>query len=303
MRNGLKKDDIYSYSKLKADLEALKEKFPEQIDLITIGSSVEGRNLYALRIGTGKKAILCHGAHHAREWLTTYLIMDFIDHLLTDCSWPWLTMREEWLADVSFCFIPMVNPDGVTLVQEGSEKSQYQKELISWNQGSTDFTSWKANSRGVDLNRQYPADWESIQADPGKPSPSHYKGNCPLSEPESRALYQFVQQNHFDCALAYHSSGEEIFWRYTLPDHLVHQHRSLAEKLAEVTCYQLIEPEGTPSGGGFTDWFLTEFKRPAFTIEIAPFIGPRPVPNHLYKQIFEANELVLYTIASHLRGD
>ncbi|WP_440896207.1 M14 family metallopeptidase [Amphibacillus sp. Q70] len=300
MENDFDSKQMYSYQKLKIDLNDVKKQFPDQVELITIGSSVEGRDLYALRIGSGKKAVLCHGAHHAREWMTTRLIVDFINHLLTDCSWPWLSIREDWLTDITFWFIPMVNPDGVTLVQGGINDLSNRKELIDWNNNSTDFTGWKANSRGVDLNRQYPADWESIQADPGQPSSSHYKGSHPLSEPETQAIYQFVKQYHFDCAIAYHSSGEEIFWRYTLPDDLVDQHRPLAERLAEVTRYRLIEPEGTPSGGGFTDWFLTQFQKPAFTIEIAPSIGPRPVPDHLYKQIFQANELVLYTIASYL---
>jgi len=300
LENEQKQRKNYRYQDLKKDLHRIEENFSNQVELITIGSSVEGRQLYALRVGSGDKKVIIHGAHHAREWMTSRLIVDFINHLLTDLSWPWLSLREDWLTEVTIWFIPMINPDGVTLVQDGADLFSNRLELIDWNNGSTDFTGWKANSRGVDLNRQYPTGWDSIQNDPGVQSASNYKGQKPLTEPEVQALYQFVNQHAFDCALAYHSSGEEIFWRYNLSDEQAKPYRELAENLAEVTRYQLIEPEGTPSGGGFTDWFLTEFEKPSFTIEIAPSIGPRPVPDLLYERVFHTNELVLYTVVAYL---
>lgn len=296
----LKTKKAYRYLDLAKDLNRIATDFPDQVELTSIGSSVEGRELYALKVGTGNKKILVHGAHHAREWMTSRLIVDFIDHLLTDLQWSWLTLREDLLQKLTIWFIPMVNPDGVTLVQDGADQFSNQAELIKWNQGSTDFTSWKANSRGVDLNRQYPVDWEDIQNDPGEASPSNFKGEKPLSEPESKALYEFVNAHAFDCALAYHSSGEEIFWRYNLSDEQVEPFKKLADHLAEATRYELIEPEGIPSGGGFTDWFLTTFQQPSFTMEIAPSIGPRPVPNVFYERVFHTNELVLYTVATFL---
>lgn len=295
-----KHKSVYSYEKLAVDLAQIKERYPEQVELRKIGLSVEGRDLFSVKIGSGNKVVLCHGAHHAREWMTSWLIVDLIKHLLESQSDLWRTMREDWLTELTFWFIPMVNPDGVTLVQEGADHFFNQSALIDWNDGSNQFMSWKANSRGVDLNRQYPVDWEAIQADPGEPKSSHFKGKEPLSEPESLALAEFVNQHPIDCAIAYHSSGEEIFWRYNLTDDRADQHRPLAEKLAKVTGYQLIEPKGVPSGGGFTDWFLTEFNKPAFTIEIAPSVGPRPVPNIFYERVFNKNEAVLATVAKYL---
>ncbi|MBM7541476.1 M14 family metallopeptidase [Amphibacillus cookii] len=294
-------DRIYSFECLKDDLTRLADQYVNEVKLETIGYSVTRREILAVKVGSGKKIILCHGTHHAREWLTTTLLVDFIVHILQDNSWPWLTIREDWLNLVSFWFIPMVNPDGVTLVQEGLNRFDNAEALLKWNKESTDFTSWKANSRGVDLNRQYPTDWESIKGNPGAPSSSHFKGYQPLSEPEVQAVYHFVKKRNIDVAIAYHSSGEEIFWRYRLNDTIVEkQLRPLAEALANITGYRLINPSDHPSGGGFTDWFLTTYKRPGFTIEIAPSVGPQPVPLHLYKQVFQSNELVLYTIAEHL---
>ena len=300
MGNQFKLAEIYRYENLEADLKQFEKQFADLVELETIGLSVEGRKLYGLKVDKGQLKILCHGSHHAREWMTSRLIVDFIHHLLADQKKPWKKIREDWLETLSFWFIPMVNPDGVTLVQEGPESFLNREQLLDLNGQSLDFTSWKANSRVVDLNRQYPVDWEEIQADPGQPSPTNYKGKQPLSEPEIKGLVDFVKKQQFDCALAYHSSGEEIFWRYKLPNPYVNQFRPLAEKLASVTNYSLIEPQGIPSGGGFTDWFLTEFKKPSFTFEIAPYVGSRPVPYHYYQQIFADNKHVLYTVGEFL---
>lgn len=300
MESKIELTQIYRYDNLVSDLNQLAKQFPNLVELEMIGTSVEGRKLLALKVGTGDVKVICHGAHHAREWMTSRLIVDFICHLMTSETKPWKHIRKEWLDRITFWFVPMVNPDGVTLVQDGPDHFSNRDELIDLNDDSLDFSSWKANARGVDLNRQYPIDWEEIQADPGRPSSSNYKGEHPLSEPEIKSLVDFVNQHDFDCALAYHSSGEEIFWRYNLPNRFIESFRPLANQLADVTKYCLIEPEGIPSGGGFTDWFLTKFKKPSFTFEIAPYIGPRPVPDHYYDQVFYDNKLVLYTVGDYL---
>ncbi|WP_067840127.1 M14 family metallopeptidase [Amphibacillus sediminis] len=291
---------VYSYYQLCSDLNRLATRYANQLSLSTIGYSAEGRRIFAVKVGKGHKKLLCHGAHHAREWLTSALIVDLIETLFTDQDAPWKTLREKQLDQLALTFVPMVNPDGVTLVQEGASGFPHHKDLIAWNEGSTDFRSWKANSRGVDLNRQYPVGWEDIQQDPGEPKSSHYKGKKPLSEPEVQALYRLAEDELFDCAIAYHSSGEEIFWRYNLQGDIIEKYRPLAEGLAKLTGYRLIEPGPNPSGGGFTDWFLTSFQKPCFTIEIAPSVGPKPVPLDFYDQIYHENKDVIPLLGKYL---
>lgn len=53
----------------------------------------------------------------------------------------------------------MVNPDGVDLVLNGPP-NHLRKDLIEINEGSEDFIHWKANIRGIDLNNQFPANWD-----------------------------------------------------------------------------------------------------------------------------------------------
>lgn len=285
----------YSFEQLCYDITALAERYHQLLSVKIIGYSVQERPIYALKLGHGKVNLLLHGAHHAREWLTTALLMDQVETYCVESGSTLVLsvpMLEVIRTDVSLWFIPMVNPDGVTLVQEGVTSFANQLELIEWNGEKNDFQAWKANARGVDLNRQYPIDWQGIKDCPIGPAPSHYKGAAPLSEPEVKAVYQFVQDHDIQLALAYHSSGQEIYWKYKSTGKLTNDAKRIAEHIKEKTGYQLIDPGSDPSGGGFTDWFIAVMKRPSFTIEISPYIGPRPVPLSYYDQIWQENRAV-----------
>lgn len=302
LKSRLTLGEVYSYQQLILDCGRLQKQYPACIQVSTIGQSVEGRKIVAIRLGNGSDEVLISGAYHAREWLTAFLLMDIIETYVneTEILIEGSTVSiSDVLDQCSLWFIPMVNPDGVTLVQDGPDAFENKQQLLEWNHGSRDFSSWKANSRGVDLNRQYPADWDFIQANPGIPASENFKGNAPLSEPESQSVYQFVQSHAIKIAAAYHSSGEEIYWKYKSPKRLSVITEKIALRLADLTGYQLIYPEPNPSGGGFTDWFLSHYHRPSFTIEIAPYVGPKPVPLIHYARIFQQNVAVPLLLANH----
>ncbi|WP_246367118.1 M14 family metallopeptidase [Paraliobacillus salinarum] len=293
---------VYTYDRLFKDAMRLMDRYPNLIKTEIIGYSIENRKLIALQLGNGPDKIFISGAHHAREWLTTPLLMDIIETYATmgDDMSPSTKQRiKSILHTCTFIFVPMVNPDGVTLVQKGIQSTKDKHLLIKWNQGSDDFSAWKANINGVDLNRQYPVDWADIQSDPGKPLLENFKGYTPLSEPEALAVYNYVQSQSIKIAAAYHSSGEEIFWKYKSKGELERSSKEIALKLAELTGYELIFPSDNPSGGGFTDWFISYYKRPSFTIEIAPYVGPKPVPIRYYDSIFQKNKLVPLLLAEN----
>ncbi|MBM7571004.1 M14 family metallopeptidase [Aquibacillus albus] len=286
---------VYTYEQLVKDITKLKQKFPDLIQVEVIGHSIENRKLYALKLGKGDREIFINGAHHAREWLTTALLMVMVETY----SEAFKNNQKiggfdvkEILSKTSIWFVPMVNPDGVALVQNGEQTMSNANQLLELNNGSKDFSSWKANIHGVDLNRQYPADWENIQNDPGKPASAMYKGPSPLSEPETKSIYDFTIAHNFELAVAYHSSGEEIFWKYRSNGDLLRQSKKIADMISKKTGYSLIFPGPNPSGGGFTDWFLDSLKKPGFTIEISPLVGPRPVPISFFDKIWNENKEV-----------
>ena len=75
--------------------------------------------------------------------------------------------------------------------------------------------------------------------------------------------------------VALHSQGEEIYWQYgdkTPPHSLL-----IAQTMASVSGYRVAHPTGLASHGGFKDWFIHEFHRPGFTIEIGRGENPLPI--------------------------
>src|SRR5690606_4848826 len=136
-----------------------------------VGKSEYGRDIYAVSLGKGEATSFINGSHHAREWLTTNLNMNMIDEYASayrkNNSIDGFNVRRI-LNDTTIWFIPMVNPDGVILQQEGLQaypKSMH-NSLIAMNKGSRNFTRWKANIKGIDLNRQYDAGWSTIRNSP-----------------------------------------------------------------------------------------------------------------------------------------
>ena len=135
----------------------------------------------------------------------------------------------------------MVNPDGVNLVIDGPpEEMPYHNLVIEINGGSLDFSDWKANIRGVDLNLQFPANWEYEKArSPEGPAPRDYAGPYPLSEPEAIALAELTRKKKFLSVIAFHTQGRVIYWGY---ENLAPPRAAvIAQKFAELSGYTPIK--------------------------------------------------------------
>ncbi|WP_198671323.1 M14 family metallocarboxypeptidase, partial [Paraliobacillus sp. X-1268] len=288
----------YSYNQMISDIKALESSYSSIIETKIIGKSVDYRNLYAVKLGKGKKEIFINASHHAREHMTTNVIMEMIDEYAKsyalDTKYHGYDARQI-LNEVSIWFVPMVNPDGVMLVQEGALSASNPSNVIEINGGSSNFSSWKANIRGVDLNRQYPYLWNSITDNTGKPSSAMYKGVLPLSEPETKAVYDFTNQHNFLAAVSYHSSGELIYTRYGFSSHT----RKITAGVANITGYQPIDLQNSVSGGGYTDWFLYKKNQPAITQEISPYVYEQPVPFKNWDGVWNKNKTVGLYIAKY----
>lgn len=53
----------------------------------------------------------------------------------------------------------------------------------------------------------------------------------------------------------------------------------MAEIMATSSGYALDTPVGIADGGGFKDWFISEFGRPGFTVELGQGKNPLPAEN------------------------
>ncbi|OEF96643.1 peptidase M14 [Desulfuribacillus alkaliarsenatis] len=282
----------YGYDEMVKDLEQIQERYGF-IQISTIGQSIEGRNLYVVRIGTGPKEVHFNGSFHANEWITTPLLMNFIEDyaIAYDANQPLRGYNvQELFNETSLYVVPMVNPDGVELVLEGIDPTNPRyDEVVAINRSSLNFDSWKANIRGVDLNNQFPAFWEEEYRRKGitQPAPLNYPGPRPLSEPESQAMAEFTRNRNFRMVLAYHSQGEVIFWGYR--DMEPPEAEGIVRRFQEVSGYQPIRT--VVSDAGYKDWFIQEWRRPGFTVEVGRGINPLPISQ--YPRIYEDNVRIL----------
>ncbi len=289
----------YGHANVMADLMALRRRYPF-ISSMVIGNSVLGRELVAIRLGTGPKEIHYNGAHHANEWITTPLLMKFIEEFARNyeegSSWNGFDVRAIFRS-TSIWIVPMVNPDGVELVQRGLRPGQpFYNELLRWNGGSTNFRGWKANIRGVDLNRQYRANWElARRAGPPGPAPALYAGPAPESEPETKAIANFTRAHNFRLVIAYHTQGEIIFWNYL--NLAPTESRSIVNEFSRLSGYRAVsEAPEVAAHGGYKDWFILAYRRPGFTIEVGRGVNPLPISQ--FPRIWNSNVRVMLYAAT-----
>ena len=215
------------------------------------GKSAEGRSLYAFFIGTHSKPLgISQYAIHAREWIGALLALE---HLRRG-----VPRGGVWV-------LPLTNPDGALLCDRGLGSVCERRAFFLKALNGEDFSLWKANADGVDLNVNFPARWGTGEGNSFAPCDSGFIGSEPLCAPESRALADFTLDVKPDYTLSWHTKGEEIYWRFHQPPKRALRDRRLAKILSAETGYPL---KNTPnSAGGYKDWCVETLKIPAFTVE------------------------------------
>lgn len=283
----VKTNQEYGYDDLVKDLKLLKVRYPF-IKYEEIGKSVLGKPIYAIRLGKGDKEIFYSADWHANEYLTAPLLMKFVE----DYAKAYTKKSTLNGYDVNYLFennsiwlVPMVNPDGIDLVIYGiTPDNPYYQSVLKINNGSRDFRGWTANIRGVDLNHQWPADWEKEnERSPKEPSPSKYGGKKPLTEPEVKAIYDFTNEHKFSMVLAFHSQGQIIYWGFNNLE--PKESEEIVKRFAVLTGYI---PENTAySAAGYKDWFIQDYQKPGYTVEVG--MGVNPLPIEQFPKIYREN--------------
>ncbi|SHN22629.1 M14 family metallopeptidase [Gracilibacillus kekensis] len=281
----LSNENNYSYQKMMSDIQQLVTIYPF-IQTQIIGKSVLEKDIVELLIGIGPRQKHTNGSFHANEWITTPVIMRFINEyvlaLTNNNSIRGLNLLPFFESN-TFSLVPMVNPDGVDLVLNGAEAAGNLREsVLSLNDGSNDFSRWKANINGVDLNNQYPALWDTEAArKPTSPGPRDFPGYQPLTEPEAIAMEQLAQQRPFEILNALHTQGEVIFWGFQGLE--PPESQTIVEEFSRVSGYQPIQY--VDSFAGYKDWYIQEFQRPGYTVELG--MGVNPLPISQFEEIYQ----------------
>ncbi|RPF55829.1 M14 family zinc carboxypeptidase [Aquisalibacillus elongatus] len=278
-------NEPYTSDRLEEDLFKLVNLFPF-LTLREIGQSVMNKPIYEVTIGEGDRHIHINGSFHANESITTSVIMRFLhDYLLSLSSNEPIRGidMQNFYNSITLSLVPMVNPDGVDLLNKGlPEDAEFQDLVLEINQGSTNFNNWKANIRGVDLNNQYPANWE-IESNRKRqqPAPRDYPGPSPLSEPEAITMAELVKNNDFERVLALHTQGKVIYWGYEGLE--PPESQTIVSEYSRMSGYTPIRY--VDSHNGYKDWFIQEYRRPGFTVELGR--GTNPLPFEQFDEIYE----------------
>jgi g-D-glutamyl-meso-diaminopimelate peptidase len=249
--------------------------------------------------------VIYSGAHHANEWITSLLLLKFVEELAE-------AIRQEscifgvpgkQIAEAATIYtVPMVNPDGVDLVvgaiPAGTLPFEVARTFADFYPGIPFPTGWKANLAGVDLNLQYPAGWlqaREIKFSQGytQPGPRDYVGRAPLTQPEAKALAGYTEYIDPELVLAWHTQGEVIYWQFR--DIFVPGAKELGERLAQVSGYTLEDTPYESAFAGYKDWFIQNFRKPGYTIEAGS--GENPLPLCQFDEIYRENLGILVTAA------
>jgi len=168
-------------------------KISDDAERIKIGESVKKRLIYAYRIGDGKIKFCFGGGTHGDEVGT----VKFIHHLIN-----YIYNHRENYKDFSFYFIPVINPDGYEI---GKNNPDY------FNGGRIG----RFNANNVDLNKNFPTKsfkkysfWS--RGDNYTESVKIFAGEYGGSEPETKAVTNFLKDNNIKYFFNYHSAGGDV---------------------------------------------------------------------------------------------
>lgn len=260
------------------------------VDLGVMGYSTMNMPIYSVHLGEyNGKQLLIEGGIHAREYPSTLVLLDIIEYLSTTT-----------LAGGLY-IVPLANPDGARLVLDGLDWLNCDKQknyILDINNGS-DFSQWKADIMGVDLNVNFDALWGEGSQNVFCPSPANFVGYYPESEREVRNLIAYSYQVRPDLTLSFHTKGEVIYYGFELlsPENLARD-RQIAEFISTINGYTPIQTVG--SVAGYSDWVSEYLGVPAFTIELAPVTAPTPITEEYIAPAFEANKDVPVRLLQYL---
>ncbi|XP_041982100.1 carboxypeptidase B-like [Aricia agestis] len=249
-------------------MDYLAKTYPRIVSVNTIGKSFLGRDLKVLRISDGKptnKAVFIDGGIHAREWISPATVTFFINQFAENFD-----EESDDVKNIDWYFLPVVNPDGYEYT--------HQVDRL-----------WRKNRRpagtrqclGTDLNRNFGHHWGG-KGSSGNPCSDIYRGSKAFSEPESKAVSDFILNSaaEFKAYLTYHSYGQYLLYPWGYDDAVPPDYKDLdivgkeiAQEIQRVggSKYTVGSSSGVlyPASGGSDDWAKAQGIKYSYTIELS----------------------------------
>lgn len=279
---------IYSYDKLIEDALTLTKQYKEILEYVTIGKSHDNRDIVLLKLGKGKKYIVCCAGVHGRESVNPVVLLRIIEFyadlytghkqqrsvLMNKLYNPTKNLKSEYekmlygaciyelLQTYTILFVPLLNPDGYMISLEGVNVIRDSQLRLLCESLNLPYQEWKLNARGIDINRNFPSRlWKS-----------KFEGDYAASENETKALINLFHEYRSLGFLDFHSRGKQIYYyRSQMPESYNKKLLNIANRLKKVTGYELVPPEeeidSSDSGGNTVHYYTEYYRKPALTIE------------------------------------
>ncbi|MDP6159175.1 MAG: M14 family metallocarboxypeptidase, partial [Phycisphaerales bacterium] len=269
-------DDFRTLSELYGRLDQIIADHGDLASGVIIGQTHEGRNIRGVVLNAGggdKPAVLFNGCQHAREWISPMTTINIADSLADGYGVdPTITAL---LDKLEVIVIPVINPDGFEYTYASGGDRYWRKNRRN-NAGSCE---------GVDLNRNWDADWNGGESTSTDPCSDIYVGPSPMSEPEVAALGNYcLSHGNIRAQIDFHSYSQLVLeprGYTTVPppdwDELHAVGGAISDAIAAVhgkyythdnPCYILYCASGT-----LIDWPYEQYDALSFTIELRPGSG------------------------------
>ena len=271
----------HTYAEVTSDTAAIAQRYPSLVSRISLGTSYEGRQIWALKISDNvatdeaEPEVLFTANQHAREHLTVEMAMYLLNELTamyaTD---PQITSlvdsREIWI-------VPTMNPDGAEYdVATGS------------------YALWRKNRQptpgstaiGTDLNRNWGFAWGCCGGSSAIPSSETFRGPAAFSAPETQLVRDFVTsrviggKQQITAAIDFHTYSELVLWPYgyttadTTPTLLADERNTFAALGQSMAATNGYTPEQASdlyiTDGSIDDWLWAQHRIFSFTFEMYP---------------------------------
>src|SRR5215207_2313818 len=216
---------------IKTQLEKLARRYSHVAKLETIGHSINGLPIYAMKVTKNARkvrdgrrpTVLYSALQHAREWLageverrTLRLFLDNYGRkgtaIGTDDE-PVAGVKSKEITKLvntrELWFILVANPDGYDFTFT-PENRLWRKNLHD-NDGDGQITAVD----GVDPNRNFPSHWNyDDEGSNTEQSSETYRGTGPASEPETKAFLNLTNKVHFAWNKNDHTFAQLILWPF-----------------------------------------------------------------------------------------
>ncbi|MEK7579020.1 MAG: M14 family metallopeptidase [Patescibacteria group bacterium] len=219
---------------------------------VVIGTSVQGRSIEAISYGTGDTHLLfVGGIHGGYEWNSVLLAYEMMDYL---------ELHPELIPEnLTVTIVPSANPDGVFKVV--GKEGRFARADVP----DGDDSPGRFNANNVDLNRNFDCKWKPESMWRGDVVSA---GTSAFSEPEARALRDFVLANDPAIVVFWHSQSNAVY-ASECKGGILPETRTLMNLYASSAGYSAVDTFDSYEITGDAEGWLASINIPAITVELS----------------------------------